>query len=284
MANGASYNKLIRSIFERLHDKGLRYFPDPGTLAKKLRESIKKSGAQFHLKAGDAALFGSAAVEMWLKAVHSFLISTSVMKSSPIWSAVSGYYSSHYVMRAYSHLFGLFLLGRDRQIVEMSLSNGRYSCEVHKKKNPLEHQFYWELPYSEFGVPGNFLFTKNPKITNDSDISDGFHRVYANYFDHVNQFPNFTPLDEIFLKDRVNKISDRVTDSPTIPDHSKFADLDSVHVIAYARIVEFRSFLDEILDPKNRYWGYFRKPSWFLKYIDFQILDRSTLASDKIAR
>ena len=109
MANGSTHKLLVREIFEQLGRSGPGLVPAAGTLAKTLREHIKDRGMQFNLKPADAALFGSAAVEMWLKAVHSFLISTSVMKASPVWSAVSGYYSSHYVMRAFSHLFGHFI-------------------------------------------------------------------------------------------------------------------------------------------------------------------------------
>ncbi len=281
MAGGATHKLLVTKVFEHLGKQGAEQVPPSGMLAKTLRKHIKDRGMQFNLSAADAALFGSAAVEMWLKAVHSFLISTSVMKASPVWSAVSGYYSSHYVMRAFSHLFGHFILRRDKRVVVMTLDRA-YFCDTKKKNNLVEHQYYWELPHGEFGVVGNALFSKNPPIKDDSDRTDGFHRVYANYFDHVDRFKEFTPLDEAFLKARVDRVSELVTDSPTVPDIAKFPDLDAVHVIAYARIVRFRTFLDDAIDPKNRYWSFYRKPSWFLKYMDFQLPEGSTLSSDKI--
>ena len=49
--------------------------------------------------------FAMAAVKMWLRAVHSFLISVSLTKASPIWSSVAGYYSSHYSIRASPSIF-----------------------------------------------------------------------------------------------------------------------------------------------------------------------------------
>lgn len=281
MASGSTHKPLVNKIFGELNKQGPEKLPQPGALAKTLRKHIKDRGVQFHLRAADAALFGSAAVEMWLKAVHSFLISASVMKTSPVWSAVSGYYSSHYTMRAFSHVFGHFALIRDKQVAEMTLDQG-YFCDVKKKSNLIEHQYYWALPHEEFGTPGNAIFPMNPRIKKDSETSDGFHRIYANYFDHVCFFPEFTPLDKVFLRARVDRISELVTDSPTVPDNAKFPDLDAVHVIAYTRIVKFRTFLDDVVDPKNRFWSFYRKPSWFLKYMDFQLPENSTLSSDKI--
>src|SRR6266852_6828124 len=46
-----------------------------------------------------AKLFATASVNMWLRAVHSFLISASLTNVSPTWAAVAGYYSSHYSVR-----------------------------------------------------------------------------------------------------------------------------------------------------------------------------------------
>lgn len=277
MAIGSDHRNFIEAIFDQLKKQKPERLPAPGALAEKLRTTIKAKGDQFSLVPADAALFGSAAVEMWLRAVHSFLISNSLMKASPIWSSVAGYYSSHYVMRAFSHLLGYFLLGRDGRAVEIKLDNGRYVCEARAKRNPVEHQYYWELPKREMGSVGDALFSDNPRIKDDrTEISDGFHRVFANYFDHVDGFPNFTPLDENYLKTRIERVSELVTDSPTIPNHKKYPDLDSVHIIAYARIVKFRKFVDDIVGSKNRYWHFYREPLWFTRYMDFQVTEEST--------
>src|SRR5262245_32970604 len=53
-------------------------------------------------------LFATASIEMWHRAIHSFLWSIVLSKSSRIWASVSGYYSSHYVMRAFSHALGFY--------------------------------------------------------------------------------------------------------------------------------------------------------------------------------
>lgn len=262
--------------------------PVPGKLAQKLREKLEiaeKAGhSEFGLVYSDAALFASAAVEIWLRAVHSFLISNSLTKASPIWSSVTGYYASHYVMRAFSHLLGYFLLGRQSRAVHMTLVPGGFHCDaLKKKKPPTEHQYYWEIPKKELGVATNLLFSDNAPIKNEKNdrdkVTDGFHRIYANYFDHVSYFREFEPLNEDFLKARINRLSELVTDSPTIPDHNKFPDLDSVQIIAYARIVLFRNFVDEIVGPKNTYWKYYRTPAWFQKYMTFQLPQGSTLST-----
>ncbi len=276
MVFGPDKATFVRAIFRQLMRQKPERALAPGVLAEKLRSEIKTRGSQFSLTAADAGLFGSAAVEMWVRAVHSFLISNSLLKASPIWSSAVGYYSSHYVMRAFSHLLGHFLLGRDGHVVKIELREGNYVCEA-TRKNPAEHQYYWELPKRELGASDDVLFSNNPRIKDDrTQISDGFHRVFANYFDHVDGFPNFVPLDEEYLKTRIDRLSDLVGDAPTIPDHKKYPDLDAVHIIAYARIVKFREYLDDVVGPDNKYWHFYRDPPWFSKYLDFQIPSRST--------
>jgi len=274
--------KLIQAIFDQLKQQKPERPPQQGILADTLRAKIKNpaKGGVFTLRPVEAALFGSAAVEMWLRAVHSFLISNSMMKASPIWSSVAGYYSSHYVMRAFSHLFGHFLLGRDHLTVQMKLHNGGYSC-TSSKSSPAEHQYYWTVPRGEYGSAKGVLFSDNKQIRDfKTECTDGSHRVFANYFDHINHFEDFEPINEDYLKERIEHISELVTDSPALPDHKKYPDLDSVHLIAYARIVEFRSYIDNVVDSKNKYWAHFRDPSWFRKYMDFQIPESASTLSN----
>lgn len=273
MPIGSDHVKFIRAIFDQLKRQKPERPPRRGVLADTLRAKIKNpaKGSEFTLMPVEAALFGSAAVEMWLRAVHSFLISNSVMKASPIWSSVAGYYSSHYVMRAFSHILGHFLLVRDHLAVQVKLQNGGYSC-VSKKSSPTEHQYYWRLPEIELGSAGNALFSANKQIKDfKSEWTDASHRVFANYFDHINSFTNFEPVNEDYLRIRIEQLSDLVTDSPALPDHNKYPDLDSVHLIAYARIVEFRACMDNVVGIKHKYWAYFREPTWFTKYMDFQV-------------
>lgn len=89
-----------------------------------------------------ARWFTTAAVDMWLRGVHSFLISVSLTNASPIWASVSGYYSSHYVVRAFAHLLGYFQLYRLERIIylEHDKNKKRYICKVVNKK-PQEHEF-----------------------------------------------------------------------------------------------------------------------------------------------
>lgn len=280
MPIGSDHVTFIRTIFNQLKKQKPERPPQRGVLADTLRAKIKNpaKGGPFTLMPAEAALFGSAAVEMWLRAVHSFLISNSMMKASPIWSSVAGYYSSHYVMRAFSHILGHFLLGRDHLAVQVKLLNGGFSC-VSNKRSPAEHQYYWGLPKRELGSSGSVLFSANQKIKDNSEWTDGSHRVFANYFDHINSFTDFEPMNEGYLKVRIEQLSELVTDSPALPDHKKYPDLDSVHVIAYARIVEFRTCMDNVVGPNHKYWAYFREPSWFTKYMDFQVLGGSTTST-----
>jgi hypothetical protein len=278
---GSDHVTFIQAIFDQLKKQKPERPPPRGVLADTLRANIKNpaKGGPFTLMPAEAALFGSAAVEMWLRAVHSFLISNSMMKASPIWSSVAGYYSSHYVMRAFSHILGHFLLQRDHLTVQVKLDNGGYAC-VSKKNSPSEHQYYWGLPKSELGSSGSVLFSANQPMKDfKSDGTDGSHRVFANYFDHVNSFTNFETVNEDYLKVRIEHLSELVTDSPALPDHKKYPDLDSVHVIAYARIVKFRTCMDNVVGPKHKYWAYFRDPSWFMKYMDFQVLGGSAAST-----
>ena len=280
MAIGQTHATLIHAIFARLQNEKPERLPSAGVLADQLRANIKSKGNQFSLKPTEACLFGSAAVEMWLRGVHSFLISNSLLKASPVWASTTGYYSSHYVMRALSHLLGHFLLGRDCRTVQMQLDNGKYVCDVAAPKSNLtEHQYYWQLPKQEIGSAIDTLFSDNRRIKDErKEVSDGFHRIYANYFDHVYNFPDFEPLDDKYLRARIDRLSQLATDALKVPDHKKFPDLDTVHIIAYARLVLFRRCLDTVVGTEHKYWRYFRNPHWFTKYMHFQIPDGAITA------
>ena len=120
-------SKLAPVLFTELDAlKKPGWFPHPGSLAEELRKDINpKGGGSFRLSSVHSVLFATAAVEMWLRAVHSFLISSSLEKASPIWSSISGYYASHYVMRAFAHLHGHFLLRGLGQHVSISHGKGK---------------------------------------------------------------------------------------------------------------------------------------------------------------
>ena len=120
------------------------------------------------------------------------------------------------------------------------------------------------------------LFSDNNDHLQPTDTS---HRGFANYKDHVDHFQDFMTLNEEYLITRIRRVSELMTDSPTLPNHNKYPDLDSVHIIAYARIVRFRSYVDEMIGTKNRYWRYYRSPGWFTKYMDFQTVEPSPTAT-----
>src|SRR5687767_3491390 len=90
-------------------------FPAPYSLARTLESLVPAKGvAAVQVSQQVPTLFATAAVEMWLRAVHTFLISASLTDVSPIWCSVSGYYSSHYSVRAFAHLLGFFQLFRKK--------------------------------------------------------------------------------------------------------------------------------------------------------------------------
>src|SRR5207237_7783293 len=147
----------------------------------------------------------TAAVEMWLRAVHSFLVSASLTATSPIWSSVSGYYSSHYSVRAFAHLLGFFQLYRKKRIVRLSTHGGKYVCSFDSKlANDREHRFYWKIVKRDGHFAANPLFTENNPENDESDVG---HRDRANYTDHLSQYPQFAPLNKATLIERIHYIS-----------------------------------------------------------------------------
>lgn len=220
--------------------------------------------------------YATAAVEMWQRSVHSFLISASLTKSSPIWSSVAGYYSSHYSMRGFAHLLGHFQLHTKKWIVTLEINAGTYSCHFRKKNGgDREHKLYWKL------VKAHPIFGLDPFFTNNEDVlpgtgtetlSDSGHRNKANYSDHVGRFPQFQILDAAELKLRVQKISKIEFSDAPIPRIESFPDLENVQVIAYHRMVRFRHFLDRVLGGSNQFWTIQRNPNWCPQFLDFQVV------------
>ena len=234
-----------------------RSFPRPRTLAHALEGALParpaKTTIQVSVEPKVAVWFTTAAVEMWLRGVHSFLISISLTTTSPIWASVSGYYSSHYVVRALAHLLGYFQLYRLRRIIQLDLDRNKkgYICKVINKK-PQEHEFYWTVVQ---GVP---YFSSDPLFSlskHTEDITDAGHRNVANYADHILQIPQFKAIDSDAAKLRVKHISQITFSTPPIPQISKFPDLESVQIMAYHRLIRFRQLIDEIAGPTNRFWS-----------------------------
>lgn len=248
--------------------------PELGDLSKMLKSQIKNlngkvpAGHYVTIKPIEFSLFASAAIEMWERAIHSFLISAATYRISPIWSSVSGYYSSHYCVRGLAHLLGYFQIYKPSFKVQMKVENGKFNCYyLQKKSSDGEHRFYWKTVKKSMEFENNNFFTENIETSSESDVA---HRSVANYYDHINIFPQFTPLDKDELISRIERISKLPLDSVPIPKKEDFPDVNKVQLIAYCRIIIFRNYLDEILQNDNQYWKSHRNPSWCREYIDFQ--------------
>lgn len=260
----------IEAMFTVLHKQSAaKALPGPGTLSKKLSELVEGATADTStIDRSTFAFFATASVEMWHRSIHSFLLSASLTKASPLWASVSGYYSSHYTIRAFAHLLGYFQLQRKRRIIKVEISGSRYVCQIIQKQgSDREHKFYWKTVKNHAHFASDPFFTKNEEGQNNSDSA---HRSKANYVDHINRFPPFQVLNENYLKQRVEKIADMEFSDAPIPRVDSYPDTDNVQLIAYHRMIKFRIFLDEILGGKNRFWTVYRNPGWCSDFLDFQ--------------
>lgn len=264
----------IAVMFSSLHKRSAAdAIPAPGTLSKTLGRIVERTtGNTATIDAATLGFFATAAVEMWHRSVHSFLTSASLTKASPLWASVSGYYSSHYSVRAFAHLLGYFQLQSKKRIIQVAVSGKQYLCHVIRKQGgDREHKFYWKTVKNNSRFATDPFFTKNEEGQTRSDIS---HRSKANYADHLNRFPTFQALDEAYLKERVEKIASiELSDAP-IPKGDAYPDTESVQLIAYHRMVKFRKFVDEVLGAgSNRFWKANRKPGWCPNFLDFQVVE-----------
>jgi hypothetical protein len=135
----------IQNIFRPLGNAP-KYFPSRGELKEELNHLAPKRGdsADRLVTSSIIRLFATASIEMWLRSVHSFLVSASLTDASPMWASISGYYSSHYIMRAIAHLLGLFHLRDRRLTVTLSPSASGFICQFRQGKRFHEHSYYWE--------------------------------------------------------------------------------------------------------------------------------------------
>ncbi len=271
----------LETVFAHLRRKGAEQsIPPLGSLSARLETALKgKQPATTNVAVEPrvAVAFMTAAVEIWMRAVHSFLVSASLTGASPIWASSCGYYSSHYSVRALAHLLGYFQLYKRKRIVRLELHGGKYVCWFDPKQiHDREHRFYWKIVKRDQHFAADPLFSDNNP---EDDISDVGHRDRANYADHVGQLAKFRALDVETLKRRVQFISEIMFTSPPIPRRSHFPDVEAVQVVAYQRVVRFRQFLDAILGGSNRFWSFHRNPSWADGMIDFQLSEQGTLGS-----
>jgi hypothetical protein len=220
-------------------------------------------------------LFASAAVEMWQRALHSFIVSAGLTITSPIWSSAAGYYASHYVVRGYAHLLGRYLLYTQKRVVSLLLRDGGFVCTLDKKGGgDREHKAYWKF------VRASDPFGKDPFFNVDTEVvprSDSAHRTKANYADHVGEFRAFKALTLEAAVDRIKRIAEIEIAAVPIPSADSYPDLESVQIVAYHRIVHFRRYLDNLLGGENRFWNAHRTPQWCDNVVDFQIADTQFL-------
>jgi hypothetical protein len=275
----------IETSFSGLKNQAAaKAFPSPKALSTKLDSLLPTTQKGAHVitvPPAVAALFATAAVDMWLRAIHSFLMSASLQRASPVWASASGYYSSHYSIRAFAHLLGFFQLHHRKRKVHLVLNSGHLVCSFDPKTgSDREHQFYWRSVKADAQFHNDPLFRTNDATSNvagvpcDSEIS---LRDYANYADHLGELLPFQPLDVVFLRDRVQFISQIQFTTPPAPQLARFPDIDNVQVLAYHRIVRFRRLLDEILGGGNRFWSLHRAPSWCMGIVNFQLTEQPGL-------
>lgn len=240
-----------------------------GFLAKSLQDRNS-----YILTEGQAALFATAAVEIWQRSAHSLIVATALKEFSVIWACIAGYYSSHYAMRAYAHLFGYFALYYRRKLfLEISPYAGRFQCT---RVTPLhntaqkEHRFYWTMLKA---LPG---FERDPLFTHNDDriaSSDAGHRGFASYADHLNRFGAYAALERERVKLSLGDLARTALDGEaniSIPNRENYPQLSTVLTVAYLRVYRFREYLDGLLLPQgSRYWERHRNPPWCTNFLPF---------------
>lgn len=247
-------------------------FPDSGALSKHLSVLLDGHSVTPVLSHQHCSMLASAGVEMWHRAIHSFLWSVALTKSSPLWASVSGYYASHFVMRALAHSMGIFKSFTQRSVVQVFVKKGQFVCspfEFSKNANG-EHAFYWRVVKEHPCFRSNDLFRENSER---DPRSDSAHRTFANYTDHLCSFPpiEFSTVNELAIS--VEKISRIRLHSVSAPSRDDYPDLQNVQILAFQRILAFQDFLDEKV-PKNRFWRMHRRPDWCKNVMLYQVDDQ----------
>jgi hypothetical protein len=270
---------VLRSFAPLNHQNAASAFPKTNSLSDALTSSATlkpkpKVAYRVGVQPVVATMFSTAGVNCWMRAVHSFLVSSALTDVSPIWASVAGYYSSHYSVRAIAHVLGCFQLFTAKQVVQLELSGNQFVGEFNPKMgNDREHKLYWKFVKAQPLFAGDPFFTDNDS---SRDPSDAGHRERANYADFLQNFPQFRPLDREEIVIRIQQISNIEFSAPPIPNRSKYPDVESVQVVAYHRLVKFRDLLDEILGAGNRFWSVHRNPPWARDFIDYQLVDVKT--------
>lgn len=215
-----------------------------------------------------ASLFSTAAIEVWQRAVHALIVSCAISRASQQWSVVSGYYSSHYCVRAYAHLGGILLLYRLKRVAKIELTGSGYNLHMIKKNgSDREHALYWkETSTCEFFGLGR-LASRND---DDESPNDARQRNIANYYDHVDAFRGVESATIEMARDRLYQLATlRLPENP-LPRAEHYPDLDRIHLAAYYRIIRFRDYMDGLLESSSSYWNAHRDPQWARGLMTFQ--------------
>jgi hypothetical protein len=248
-------------------------FPAPGTLGNRLSSLLGNPNPT--LPQDQWRLLASAGVEMWHRAIHSFVCSVALTQASPLWASVTGYYSSHFVMRAFAHCLGLFKSFARRRTIQIVIGAGHFLVSDANMKQG-EHAFYWKAIKEHPSFASNPLFREN----NERDLhSDSAHRTFANYVDHVDTFIPITFPERAWIANYIEKISRIRLHSITEPSRDDYPDLQNVQILAFQRIVAFYDFLDSRI-PSNRFWAIHRRPAWCRDIMIFQIEESDTTRVD----
>lgn len=240
-------------------------------LSALLNNSFRTSNSPI-LGEDQAALFSTAAVEMWHRAIHSLITALSLGASSEIWSCVAGYYASHYSVRAFAHLFGYFSLYSRKLLIEVTPSGARFQCSPVggvAKSVRSEHQFYWTIVKKLPDFATDRLFTNN---TDQASQSDAAHRGVASYVDHLDRFTPYNSIDRDEVRRRFVQLATTALQgqaSISIPDRQHYPQLGVVLSVAYLRIYRFREYLDEMLPVKRGFWARHRIPPWYTGLLPF---------------
>lgn len=245
-------------------------FPKPGTLSDAMAKLLgaHPDGTPV-VPYQDRSLFASAGVEMWHRAIHSFLWSVALTTASPLWASVCGYYASHFIMRAYAHSLGFFKSFAKSEIVQVTMVGPNFVCsrlDVGSKQRG-EHSFYWKVVKKYPDYLGNNLFRENSERDPSSESA---HRTFANYTDHLSSFRGIDNFAIDKVAQQVDKISRIRRDSVVPPTREAFPDLQNVQIIAFQRIVEFQDFLDSRVGA-NRFWNAHRRPAWCRNQMIYQV-------------
>jgi hypothetical protein len=156
-------------------------------------------------------------------------------------------------------------------IVALQTSRSGFVCNFSKSKGieKREHNFYWKRVKQHYEFFVDPLFTDNSE--RDGIPSDVGHRSWVNYRDHIDAFPNFSPLRFEELKKRIEYVSKIELSAYPIPHREeKFINVEAVQIVAYHRIAYYRELVNSVLPKQNRFWSIHKNPSWCKGIIEFQ--------------